>query len=70
MNTGLFVENKMMKLIDPVYPDGTSYAIQYSCESNEKLEEYQTKHAPQLQQEHIDRYKDKFGAFRTILEVM
>jgi hypothetical protein len=29
---------------------------------------YQEKHAPALQKDHYDRYKDKFVAFRTLLK--
>ena len=37
------------------------------------MEDYQTyknKYAPALQQKHIAKYNGKFGAFRTILEVV
>jgi hypothetical protein len=65
--TGLFEDNKMMRvLVDE--EDGKTYSIQYRISSWEKLNSYQKEHAPRLQKEHTDRYKDKFVAFRTLLE--
>ncbi len=67
--TGKFVENKLCKvLVDDT--DGITYSIQYTCESMELLEKYYEEDAPKLQAEHTERYRDKFVAFRTLLEVM
>ena len=69
LKTGLFTENKMCKvLVDDT--DGVTYAIQYTCHGMAQLEEYQEKHAPALQAEHTEKYRDKFVAFRTLLEVV
>ena len=67
MATGFFVENKICRVL---VDDEITYAIQYSCESLEKLHDYQENYAPELQQKHTERYKGKFGAFRTILEII
>lgn len=67
--TGKFTEHKMCKvLVDDT--DGVTYSIQYSCPSMEMLQEYYNHHAPSLQEEHTERYKDKFVAFRTLLELV
>lgn len=69
MKTGYFLENKICKvLVDE--QQGTTYSIQYTCESMKKLEEYQLDHSPRLQKEHADKYANKFVAFRTLLEVV
>jgi hypothetical protein len=69
MQTGYFVENKVCKvLVDE--EQGTTYSIQYLCESMEKLQEYQQQHSPRLQKEHADKYANKYVAFRTLLEVV
>jgi hypothetical protein len=69
MRTGKFVEHQIAKvLVDD--QDGTTYAIQYKCTSMQDLESYQTEHAPALQRDHAERYKDKFVAFRTLLELI
>ncbi|MEW6468055.1 MAG: DUF4286 family protein [Bacteroidota bacterium] len=69
MNTGCFLENKICRILVNE-ESGTSYSIQYTCESMEKLNEYRQKHAQRLQKEHSERYRDKFVAFRTLLEII
>lgn len=69
MSTGLFLAHRLCRIFSDD-PDGTSYAIQYTCESMENLQLYQQKHAQRLQAEHTARYRDKFVAFRTLLEVV
>ncbi|MCI5057966.1 MAG: DUF4286 family protein [Flavobacteriales bacterium] len=67
MSTGYFLENNMFKImVDD--EDGVNYSIQYTCSNMEDLMEYQEKHAPALQNEHTERYKNKYVAFRTLLE--
>lgn len=69
MDTGCFEYHRIHKvLVDD--QDGVNYAIQYGCKDMDRLNEYQEKHAPELQKEHSERYKDKFVAFRTLLEVV
>lgn len=70
MATGCFKEYKISKVIDDRNPDQTTFAIQYLCESHEVLDQYQKEHAPKLQADHTNRYKGKFGAFRTLLDVI
>lgn len=70
MRTGCFLENKVMRLLTETSNDGYTYAIQYVCASMQDLERYQKEFASVLQAEHLERYKDKFVAFRTILQVV
>jgi predicted 3-demethylubiquinone-9 3-methyltransferase (glyoxalase superfamily) len=71
MKTGFFIEDKMLQLLDPVDEEGTAtYAIQYFCENMETLERYWREKAPALQADHTGRFKDKFLAFRTVMEVI
>lgn len=70
MNTGMFVAAKMCRVLVEEQMGGITYSIQYSCESKAKLDEYQAKFAPKLQQEHTKKYQGKFVAFRTLLEVI
>jgi hypothetical protein len=69
MATGYFLENRICRILVNE-ESGTSYSIQYTCANMEDLLEYQAKEAPRLQKEHSERYKDKFVAFRTVLEVV
>ena len=71
MKTGFFVEQRICKVISsPADETGHTYAIQYTCNSMDELNEYQEKYAARLQQEHGSRYEGKFVAFRTLLEIV
>jgi hypothetical protein len=50
--------------------EGFTYAIQYTCPSQELLEIYNRDHAPELQKKHKALYEGKFVAFRTILDII
>jgi hypothetical protein len=70
LNTGMFFENKIFRLLtEDEDAIGVTYAVQYYAESMEKIEEYKNKYAASLQEEHAARYKDKYVAFRTLLEL-
>ena len=69
MNTGYFLENRICRVIGET-DDGTSYNIQYVCNSMKDLHEYQVKHAPALQKDHTERYEGRFVAFRTLLDMI
>lgn len=68
MATGYFTEYKFTRILVEDDGVGENFSIQYTCHNLEDLEAYQTIHAPKLQEEHTKRYKDKFVAFRTLLE--
>ncbi|MEX2595447.1 MAG: DUF4286 family protein [Salibacteraceae bacterium] len=69
MATGKFIEHQFAKvLVDD--EDGITYAVQYKCQDMETLTAYYEEYAPELQKEHTERFKDKFVAFRTLLEVV
>jgi len=68
MATGFFTENKICKVLSEELE--TTYAIQYTFRTMEDMNRYQKEHAPRLQKEHTEKFKDKFAAFRTILEII
>jgi len=70
INTGLFTEYKMSKVLGEVEDGWTTYAIQYLSPSMEAFQKYQTDHAKALQADHTERYKNKYVAFRTLMEVI
>ena len=71
MKTGYFLKNKIAKVLTTQEGEtGHTYAIQYTCNSMNDLDEYQEKCAPKLQEGHTKRYAGKFVAFRTLLEVI
>lgn len=67
--TGKFSSARMVKVL--VEEEGTTtYSIQYSTESKEKLKLYFQEDAPQLRQEGLALFGDKMLAFRTELQVI
>ena len=67
MKTGSFQSQRFFKIrIDE--EDGVSFCVQYEALTEKDLEDYFTNHAPRLQTEHMNRYANKFVAFRTLLE--
>ena len=67
MNTGCFHGNKICRLMDD---DEITYAIQYTCKDLATLEKYQQEFSSELQTEHTERYRGKFGAYRSLLEIV
>jgi hypothetical protein len=67
MATGKFLSNKLLKVVDSPN-EGVTYCAQYLSETMAEYDEYQAVYAPALQQELNDRFKDRFVAFRTLME--
>jgi hypothetical protein len=67
MRTGCFVDSNMLKLLF-VEDEGHTYSIQYRFLDLSDLDTYQKQHAPRLQAETREKFKDHFAAFRTVLE--
>ncbi len=70
MATGLFENHRLCKVLGDDDAHGITYAIQYLCPDLETFMKYQEKHAPGLQAAHAERYRDRYVAFRTLLEVL
>jgi hypothetical protein len=70
MATGAFETYQFQKILTEGSEGGTTFAIQYLSQNREEYERYQMQHAPKLQEEHRRRYQGKFGAFRTIMEIL
>lgn len=69
MATGRFIDFKFLKLLSQ-QPDetGVTYAVQYFAKSIGEVEKYLETEGPALQKKHMDKFKDQFVAFRTLLE--
>lgn len=65
--TGFFEYNKIFKLLNETENSDSTYSIQYFTKSMDALEIYLDQYAPALVQEHMERYKYKHVAFRTVL---
>ena len=71
IETGCFLEYKILRLHNPgLDEEGINYAIQYTCESLEKLEFYKSEFGPTLQSKTLAKYGDKVFAYRSVLEIV
>ena len=69
MDTGCFLEYRMSKILSGEHDGGTSYSIQYLCNSMETYNDYVARYSDKLQHEHTQKYQGKFGAFRTLMNI-
>jgi hypothetical protein len=67
METGCFVSNRLLKILDSPN-EGVTYCAQYVVENMEQYQQYQSQFAPSLQAELNDEFKNMFVAFRTLME--
>lgn len=68
--TGLFIDNKIFRIKSGEDEEGITYSIQYFLNNMEDYEKYQNEFSGKLQKEHLEKYRDKFAAFRTIMELV
>jgi hypothetical protein len=70
MKTGMFIDNRMLKVLGDEESGGVTYSIQYTCRTMDDYRKYEMEYAPALRAEYNEKYKDKFVAFRTLLETI
>lgn len=70
IGTGCFTGYRMCRLLEQPEGDDPTYTIQYECESKAILNVYLEKYAPALREEVNQLFKDRFVAFRTVMEVL
>lgn len=68
MNTGLFVSNRIYKVLTHEEETSVSYSIQCFAPSIEHVLQYLNEFAPKLVEAHRIRFKDQHVAFNTLLE--
>ncbi|WP_412466328.1 DUF4286 family protein [Pedobacter sp. KLB.chiD] len=67
MATGMFVSNRLLKVVDSPN-EGVTYCSQYVVETLDQYNKYQETFAPALQAELNERYKNRFVAYRSLME--
>ncbi|MCZ8090126.1 DUF4286 family protein [Flavobacterium sp.] len=68
--TGKFSSARMVKVLIEEEMGGTTYSIQYTTDSKEKLQKYYEEDAPRLRDEGYRLFGEKMLAFRTELELI
>lgn len=69
MKTGKFLESKICRLLGMEEEEGITYSFQYIAADMETFQSYQSEFAKDLQKDHTDRYKGKYVAFRSLMEI-
>jgi len=67
MNTGYFVSNRLLKVLDSPN-EGITYCVQYIADTSEQVNEYQQKHAEEIQSNFPAQFINKFVLFPTTME--
>jgi len=70
MNTGLFSDYRLCRLMEQDESEGVTFVIQYHSDSIENYQSYVQEHAPRMRKKSLDKFGNKFAAFRTVMEVI
>lgn len=70
MATGKFSEHRICRLLHDDEDGGVTYAIQYYSPDMETFQRYQQEDAALFQRKHMERYRDRYVAFRTLMEIV
>jgi len=70
MNTGLFSDYRLCRLMEQDESEGVTFVIQYHSDSIENYQSYVQEHAPRMRKKSLDKFGNKFAAFRTVIEVI
>ena len=66
--TGHFTENHLFRLLHEEDNGGITYVSQFFSASQEDLQAYLEKEAPVMRKKAVEKWGDRFVAFRTIME--
>lgn len=67
--TGKFTKALLSKVLVNEEMGGITYSTQYTCVSREILDMYYKEDAAKLRTEALEKFGNKFGAFRTEMEI-
>jgi hypothetical protein len=68
--TGKFIKALMSEVLVNENLGGITYSIQYTCDSRDTLLKYYKEDAQRLRDEVYKRFGNKFGAFRTEMNIV
>ncbi len=66
--TGMFDSYSFLELIEPTEEGSKTFIAQYFTDSIDRYEAYIEAFAPMLRQKGMDKFGDRFIAFRTIIK--
>jgi len=68
--TGCFTEATTLELLETVDDQGATFAVQYKTPRLEDYRSYLSKYAPELRQKGVEKWGNKFIAFRTFMKIV
>lgn len=68
--TGKFYKALMTEVMVKEELGGTTYSVQFTCDTKEKLEKYFLEDDQKMQSEGMKLFENKFGDFTTIMKVV
>lgn len=68
METGLFSDFKIYRLLNEPDDEGITYALQFFASSLGDVERYLNEYAHAISGDHLARFRNKHVAFNTLLE--
>lgn len=68
LSTGCFMDAKLMQILEIDDDEGPTYATQYFADTEEDYRKYLSDFAPDMRQKGIDKWGDRFIAFRTLMK--
>jgi hypothetical protein len=70
IKAGGFADYKMLRLHHEEENEGLTYCTQYFIENLEKLDKFRETSEPDLEWEFIEKFRNRFVSFKTVLEVI
>lgn len=70
MSTGMFLSYRMCRLVGHEHTDSEIFTVQYLVKDMAHLVRYQNEFAPELQNQHRERYDGKYAVFRSLMELV
>jgi hypothetical protein len=70
MSTGLFTEFRFYKLLEQDENEGITYVVQFFSTSVENYNTYINQFAPKLREKAFTKWKQKFIALRTVMQLV
>ena len=70
LNTGCFEKHQLIRLLETDETEGPTYAVQYYTSALSRYDNYLQNFAPKLREETVNKWGDKFIAFRSLMQVV
>ena len=68
--TGCFVKNNFSRLLEVEEDDGPTYSLQYYADTRADYQRYIDVYAPAFREENVQKWGDRFIAFRSLMELV